>query len=221
MKPAMQGADRKPSAYPLGEEIANGVTHGVGAGLAVAALAVLVTLAARKGGAAHVVGSAVFGGTLVVLYTASTLYHAIPHAAVKRVLRVLDHSAIYLLIAGTYTPFMLVTLRGARGWTLLAVVWAAAVAGIALCSTVGRRAHLVSVALYLVMGWIAVVAFPALMVGLGPWGMVLVVGGGAAYTLGVVFYAWRRLPYHHAIWHVFVLAGSTLHFTAVLRHVIP
>ena len=203
------------------EELANSITHGVGAALGVAALAVLVTLAALRGTAAHVVGCAVFGGTLVLLYTASTLYHSIPHVKAKRVLQVLDHAAIYLLIAGTYTPFMLVTLRGARGWVLLAVVWAAAAAGIALCSTVGRRAHVVTVVLYILMGWIAVVVFRPLVESLGVRGMALLVGGGLAYTSGVAFYAWRRLPYHHAIWHVFVLAGSALHVVAVLRHVIP
>ena len=203
------------------EEIANSVTHGLGAGLAIGALALLVTLAAIHGTAAHVVGCAAFGGTLVVLYTASTLYHSITHAGAKRVLQVLDHSAIYLLIAGTYTPFMLVSLRGPRGWFLLAVVWSAAAAGIVLCSTVGRRAHAISVVLYILMGWIAVVVFRPLAASLGPWGMALVVGGGLFYTVGVAFYAWRRLPYHHAIWHLFVLAGSGLHVAAVLRHVIP
>jgi hemolysin III len=207
--------------YPLAEELANSITHGLGAALGLAALAVLVTLAARRGTASHVVGCAVFGSTLVLLYTASTLYHAIPHAAAKRVLQVLDHSAIYLLIAGTYTPFMLVTLRGAWGWTLLAVVWAAAAAGIALCSTVGRRAHAVSVALYIVMGWIGVVAFRPIVATIGWGGMGLIAGGGLVYTIGVLFYAWRRLPYHHAIWHLFVLAGSGLHVAAVLRYVIP
>jgi len=205
----------------MGEEIANSVTHGIGAALAVVALAVLVTFAALNGTAAHVVGCAVFGGTLVLLYTASTLYHSIPQARAKRVLRVLDHSAIYLLIAGTYTPFMLVTLSGTLGWVLLAAVWAAAAAGIGLCSTVGRRAHVVSVVLYLVMGWIAIVGFRPLVANLGMQGTALLAGGGLVYTAGVTFYAWRRLPYHHAIWHVFVLAGSALHVAAVLRYVIP
>jgi hemolysin III len=205
----------------MGEEIANSITHGIGAGLSVAALVILVTLAALHGTAAHVVGCAVFGAALVVLYLASTLYHAIPHARAKRVLQVLDHSAIYLLIAGTYTPFMLVTLRGTRGWVLLGVVWTAAAAGIALCSTVGRRAHVISVVLYIVMGWIAIVVFRPLTASLGVQGMALVAGGGLVYTSGVIFYAWRRLPYHHAIWHLFVIAGSALHVVAVLRYVIP
>jgi hemolysin III len=205
----------------MGEEIANSITHGIGAALSIAALAILVTLAALHGSAAHVVGCAVFGGTLVLLYTASTVYHAITHERAKRVLQVLDHSAIYLLIAGTYTPFMLVTLRGPRGWVLLSIVWAAAATGIVLCSTVGRRAHAVSVVLYILMGWIAVVVLRPLTSSLGVEGMSLLAGGGLAYTAGVAFYAWRRLPYHHAIWHLFVLAGSGLHVAAVLRHVIP
>lgn len=210
-----------PSRYPLGEEIANSVTHGLGAALAVAGLAVLVTLAAARGSAAHVVGCAVFGATLVLMFTASTLYHAIPHRNAKRVLQVLDHSAIYLVIAGTYTPFMLVSLRGTIGWILLAVVWSIAVAGIAFSSTLGRKAHVFSVVLYVVMGWIGVVVFKPLVASLGLGGMAFVVGGGVVYTIGVAFYGWRRLPYNHAIWHVFVLAGSALHFAAVLEYVIP
>jgi hemolysin III len=223
MKPVASDNTHEEAAppYPLGEEVANSITHGIGAGLAIAGLCVLVTLAARRGTAAHLAGCAVFGATLVVLYAASTLYHGIPHAAAKRVLQVLDHSAIYLLIAGSYTPFMLVTLRGVRGWVLLVIVWTAAAAGIVLCSTVGRRAHAVSVVLYIVMGWIAVVVFKPMMASLGPVGMGLVVGGGLVYTIGVAFYAWKRLPYHHAIWHLFVLGGSALHFVAVLRYVIP
>jgi hemolysin III len=209
------------SRYPLGEEIANSITHGVGAALAVAGLVVLVALAATRGSASHVVGCAVFGATLVLMYAASALYHGIPNPRAKRVLQVLDHSAIYLVIAGTYTPFMLVSLRGTAGWVLLATVWAVAAAGIVFSSTLGRRAHVLSVVLYVAMGWIGIVVFRPLTASLGPAGMALVVGGGVVYTAGVIFYGWKRLPYNHAIWHVFVLAGSALHFAAVLGFVIP
>jgi hemolysin III len=207
--------------YALGEEIANSITHGVGAALAVAGLAVMVTLAATRGSASHVVGCAVFGVTLVLMYGASTLYHSIPHPRAKRVLQVLDHSAIYLVIAGTYTPFLLVSLRGTTGWVLLATVWAIAAAGIVFSSTLGRRVHFLSVVLYVGMGWIAVVVFRQLAASLGLAGMALLVSGGVVYTAGVIFYGWKRLPYNHAIWHVFVLAGSALHFAAVLGFVIP
>ncbi len=210
-----------PPGYRLGEEIANSVTHGVGAVLAVAGLVVLIVLAASRGTAWHVVGCSVFGGTLVVLYTASTLYHSITHTRARAVLRVLDHSAIYLLIAGTYTPFMLVTLRGPWGWSLLAVVWAACVAGISLRAALGPRMRVLRVALYVIMGWVAVVAFQPLLHGLGLSGVLLVLAGGLAYTLGIVFYASKRLPYAHAVWHVFVLAGSAVHYTAVVVYVLP
>ena len=206
---------------PLGEEIANSVLHGVGAALAVAALATLVTLAALRGDARHIVGCAVFGGALVAMFASSTLYHAITHRGAKGVLRVMDHSAIYLAIAGTYTPFLLVSLPGAWGRSLLAVVWAAALAGIVLTSTVGRRLGSLRVAIYIAMGWVGVVAFRPLLASLGAGGVSLVVGGGIVYTVGTVIYAWRGLPYHHAIWHVFVLGGSALHVLAVWWYVIP
>jgi hemolysin III len=206
--------------YTLGEEIANSITHGIGALLAIAGLVVLVVLAVLRGTAWHVVGCAVFGATLVVLYTSSTLYHAISHTRARAVLQVLDHTAIYLLIAGTYTPFMLVTLRGPWGWSLFGIVWAVAVTGIALRAVLGRRLPILRVALYIVVGWVGIVAFRPLVASVGPGGVLLVVGGGLAYTLGVVFYAQKRLPYSHAVWHLFVLAGSTLHFFAVLLYVV-
>lgn len=207
--------------YPLAEEIANSVTHGLGAVLSVAGLAILVVLAAAHGTAWHVVGCAVFGAALVVMYLSSTLYHGIAHRRAKQVLQLFDHSAIYLAIAGTYTPFMLVSLKGAWGWTLLSLVWLAAVGGIALRAACGRRARALRVALYIVMGWVGIVAAPRLMASLGAAGLSLLVAGGIVYTVGVAFYGWRRLPYHHAIWHVFVLGGSILHFFAVLFYVIP
>ncbi len=203
-----------------GEEIANSVTHGVGGLLAVAGLVILVTFAALRGNAWHVVGCSVFGATMVLLYTSSTLYHAINAPRAKRVFRHLDHAGIFLLIAGTYTPFMLVNLRGPWGWSLLGVVWSLAVAGIVL-QTGARRHPVLSVVLYVIMGWTVLIAIRPLLSVMPRGGLILLFLGGVAYTGGVAFYAWRRLPYHHSIWHGFVLAGTALHFFAVLLYVIP
>jgi len=207
--------------YSLGEEIAHAATHGVGALLSIAGLISLVVAAALRGSAWHVTGAAVFGVTLVLLFTASTLYHAISHRRAKRVFQRLDHAAIFLLIAGTYTPFTLVNLRGAWGWTLLGLVWGLAILGIVLQTAAPQRARRLSLALYLVMGWMVVIAAEPLVQSIHPDGLALLVLGGVVYTLGVVFYAWQRLPYNHAIWHVFVLAGSACHFSCVLGYVIP
>ena len=160
-----------------------------------------------------------FGVALVLLYATSTLYHAVPHPRAKSVLRVLDHSAIFLLIAGTYTPFTLVSLRGPWGWSLFGVVWGIAIAGIALRLTLRRRPTALFLALYLGMGWCVVVALGPLRAAVPPAGLALLVAGGLAYTVGVPFYVWKRLPFHHAVWHGFVLAGSTLHFLAVFLYV--
>jgi hemolysin III len=212
-----QGTAERPSR---GEEVANSLTHGVGAILAVAGLVVLALSASRGGTARTVVACMVFGATLVLLYSASTLYHSLgqgrPRA--KAVLRALDHSAIFLLIAGTYTPFTLVSLRGPWGFALFGVVWGLALTGIALRLALRRRPAALFVALYLAMGWCVVVAAKPLLAAVPPGGIALLVAGGLAYSLGVVFYAWQR-PYHHAIWHAFVLAGSALHYAAVLRYV--
>jgi hemolysin III len=207
--------------YSLAEEIANSVTHGVGVLLSIVGLIVLVNLAARHGNVWHIVSSSIFGTTLIMLYLTSTLYHSIPAPGAKKVLRLLDHVAIYLLIAGTYTPFLLVNLRGPWGWTLFALVWGIALTGILLkVSPLGHKRGL-SLTLYLVMGWIILIAIKPLLSYLDPAGVRLLVGGGLAYTGGVIFYGWKRLPYNHAIWHLFVLAGSGFHFFAVLLYVLP
>jgi len=211
----------QPPLYTVSEEIAHVLTHGLGLLLSLGGLVVLVVTASLRGDAWHVAGCAVFGATLVLLYAASTLYHGISSPRAKRVLRQLDHSAVYLLIAGTYTPFTLVNLRGSWGWTLLALVWSFAILGIALQVAIPRRARRVSVPLYLAMGWLIVIALEPLVRSVHPGGLVLLVLGGLAYTLGVVFYVWRRLPYNHAVWHVFVLIGSICHFSCVLGYVIP
>lgn len=207
--------------YTFGDELASSIVHGIGIVLSIAGLAALVALSARYGEVRDVVASAVFGATLVLLYTASTLYHAVPVPKAKPVLRTLDHIAIYLLIAGTYTPFTLIALPGRWGWSLFAAVWTLAALGSVLEFGALRRFRRLSVLLYIGMGWIGMIAFKPLMAHLQTGGMLLLVAGGLAYTLGVPFYLWRRLPYHHSVWHCFVLAGSVLHYLAVLFYVIP
>lgn len=207
--------------YSIGEEIAHTLTHAAGLVLSIGGLVGLVMVASLRGDAWHIVGCTIFGVTLMLLYLASTLYHGIPHRRVKQVLRRLDHAAIFLLIAGTYTPFTLVNLRGAWGWTLLALVWSLAVLGIVLQLTLPSKAPRLSVPLYLAMGWMVVVAFEPLAQSMQPAGLMLLFMGGIAYTLGVVFYAWERLPFNHAVWHLFVLAGSACHFSCIFGYVIP
>ncbi|HHW76729.1 MAG TPA: hemolysin III family protein [Xanthomonadaceae bacterium] len=209
------------SRYTLGEEIANSVIHGVGIVLGIAGLGVLTAFASLHGDAWHIVGCSIFGAALILLYTASTLYHSIPLPRVKTVLRTLDHSAIFILIAGTYTPFLLVNLRGPWGWSLFGVIWGLALVGIVFRIVRGRRSTLLSVGLYVGMGWAVVAAIQPLLNNVAPGGLLLLLVGGLAYTLGVVFYVWKRLPYHHAVWHGFVLAGSIFHFFAILFYVIP
>jgi len=207
--------------YSLGEEIAHAVSHGIGVVLAIIGLAVLVTRANLHGDALQIATVSVFGATLILAYVASTLYHAIPRAGAKRVLRILDHASIYLLIAGTYTPFCLGPLRGPWGWSLLVLVWTGAIAGIVVKSVATGRAPIASVVIYVAMGWSIVLAYGPLARALSPAGLRLLVAGGLAYTVGLTFYAWKSLRYHHLVWHLFVLAGSILHFFAVLGAAVP
>ena len=209
------------SKYSVGEEIANSITHGIGALLSIAGLAVLVGFASLHGNAWHITSCSIFGATMILLYVASTLYHSIPLKNIKGILRQLDHSAIYLLIAGTYTPFMLVNLRGPWGWSLLGTIWGIALLGIVLKTTSFGRLPGISLGFYLAMGWIVVIAIKPMLAVLDKGGLELLLFGGMAYTGGVVFYAWEKLPYSHAIWHLFVMAGSCLHFFAILFYVIP
>jgi hemolysin III len=203
------------------EEFANSVTHGVGLGLSLAGLVVLIILTALRGTAWHVVSCTIYGSTLVILYAASTLYHSIQSPRAKRVLRIIDHGAIYLLIAGTYTPFTLVNLRGGLGWTLFGVVWGLAALGIVFKVFHVDRFPIASTLVYLSMGWLVVIAWKPMITLIPAGGIALIAAGGAAYTLGVFFYAAKRLPYNHAIWHLFVLAGSIFHYVAVLLYVLP
>jgi len=206
-------------AQDLREELANAISHGLGFLLAVASLPVLVVFAARHGGAGSVVGAAVFAATMILLYLASAVYHALPHGRWKGVFQRLDHAAIYLFIAGSYTPFVLGPLRGAWGWSLFGIVWGLAVLGI-VAKFLDRLAHpLWSTAFYVGMGWLAVIAIQPLLANVAPGGVKLLFAGGMAYTVGAVFYLLdNRVRYAHFVWHLFVLAGSTCHFFATLWH---
>ena len=211
------------SAYSqsVPEELANCVTHGVGAVLSLIGLCGLAALASIHGTTSHIVGCSVFGSTMVLLYLASALYHGIRHPSVKQFFQVLDHCAIYLLIAGSYTPFTLVSLRGPWGWSLFGVVWGLALIGIVLQATPSWTWEWLRIALYVLMGWLVVVAAGPMIRALPLSALLLILFGGIAYTVGIVFYCWRSLPFHHAVWHGFVLLGSFLHFLAVWWYVIP
>lgn len=202
------------------EELANSLTHGLGLTLSIAGFLVLVVLAAMRGSAWRIVGCAVYGFTLICLYATSTLYHSTRSRRLKRILRVCDHSAIYLLIAGTYTPFLLVNLRGSWGWSLFAVIWSLAMAGILFKVWFVEHLAILSTAVYLMMGWLALLAIKPMLLTVPLSGLIWLVAGGVLYTVGVVFFAWNKIPYNHAIWHGFVLAGSTCHYFAVLCAVI-
>jgi hemolysin III len=208
-------------AYTEREELANSLTHGLGAVLSVAGLVLLMVYAGLHGDGWHVVSTAIFGTTLVLLYTASTLYHSLRGERLKQRLQKFDHAAIFLLIAGSYTPFLLVTLRGPWGWSLFGVIWALAVAGVTLKFWLAGRFRVVSTLIYLAMGWLVLVAIKPLVATLPAGGMKLLVAGGLWYTGGAAFYLWKRLPYHHAIWHLCVLGGSACHWAAVFVYVVP
>src|SRR6266851_5131030 len=201
----------------LGEEIANSVSHAVGCLAALAATPFLVLAAVRRGDSVAIVGASVFAGTAVLLYLTSTLYHALPRNRAKRVFRVIDHSAIYLLIAGTYTPFTIGILRGTWGWVLFGLIWMSAILGVVVKAVGGVRFPRLSTALYIVMGWLALIAIRPLWALMPAPGWLWLLAGGAAYTAGVAFYAAdRRMRYGHFLWHMFVLAGTACHFFAVL-----
>jgi len=212
-------AGPEPRRQTLGEEIASSVTHGVGLAASIVALPLLIIAAARQGDGWRITSAAIFGTSLVLLYTASTLYHALPRSRAKEVFRVIDHAAIYALIAGTYTPFLLGPLRGPWGWSLLALVWGLAAAGIVVKSTLGFRWARLSTAVYLLMGWIGIVAARPLLEHISLVGIAWILAGGIAYTAGVLFFVWdERIRYGHAIWHLFVAAGSVCHVVAVLGY---
>lgn len=208
-----------PKRYSIGEEIFNSVTHGVGAGLAVAATVLLIVRAVlyapADGRGFYVTSFAIFGASLVVLYLMSTLYHALTPYGAKKVFAIFDHSSIYLLIAGTYTPFCLTTLRGSVGWVLFGVIWGLAIAGMTFYAIFGSRMRILSAITYVLMGWLVVFAFKPMVQNLNPLSLKLVLAGGVAYTVGCIFYALKKIKWMHCIWHIFVMFGSILHFFSV------
>ena len=218
--PAADYHGRVPSEFKLGDILANAISHGIGLILALAGAAYLISASTR--GTDWVVAScSVFATTLILVYLCSTLYHSLVVTRARHVLQILDHSAIYLLIAGTYTPFTLVPLRGTVGWLLFAFVWTLAVAGVIFKSFAVEKFAVASALIYLLQGWVIVFAVLPLLHALGWHGLAWLVAGGLAYTLGIVFFAFDRFRYFHAVWHVFVLAGSVAHYFAVLFYVIP
>lgn len=202
------------------DEIASALTHGLGAAAALAGGAVLITLAAIHGDGWQLGASIVFGVTLLLLYTASTLYHAIQHPVAKGRLKVFDHCAIYLLIAGSYTPFTLIGLRGPWGWSLFAAIWTLAVAGVIFKLFYTGRFKLLSTIIYIVMGWLVIVAIKPMLTSLDTWTLSWLLAGGVFYTLGTFFYHRESIRYSHAIWHLFVIAGSVCHYVAVTEQVL-
>jgi hemolysin III len=216
---AMEMAAGHRREMSIGEEIANCVSHGLGLVAALVATPFLIVKAAHHGGAA-IVGASIFAGTTIVLYLASTLYHAMPRNRAKRVFRTIDHGAIYLLIAGTYTPFTLGVLRGGWGWTLFGLIWGLAILGVTLKSIGGFGYPKLSAATYVAMGWLALIAIRPIFLQVSPAGLMWLGAGGLAYTAGVAFFAATRVPYAHFIWHLFVLAGTACHFFAVLGHAV-
>ena len=201
--------------YSPVEELWNALTHGLGAALALLGTVVLIVLASGGGSPFAIVSASIYGASMIVLFVASTLYHSARHPQWRQAFKMFDHCAIFLLIAGTYTPFLLVNMRGTLGWTLLGVIWGLAAAGIVFKLVFGHRFKALQVATYLVMGWLVVVAATELPAILGTTELALLVAGGVAYTLGVIFYLGNRIPFNHAIWHLFVLAGGALHYFAV------
>ena len=200
----------------LGEEIANSITHGIGAGLSIAALVILVVLASRRGDAWRIVSFSIYGASLILLYMSSTLYHSFVNPKIKKIFRIIDHSAIYLLIAGTYTPVTLTLMRGAWGWTLFGLAWGMAIGGIIITVLLLDKLKSLLVLSYVAMGLLVVIAIKPMMQ-MVPRGMITwLFIGGACYLLGIIFYLWKRLPYHHPIWHIFVLGGSISHFLGIL-----
>lgn len=210
-----------PAAYSPSEEFANRVTHGLGAVLSLVGLVLMVVYSARHGDAWVIVSTAIYGASLVILYTASTLYHSVTSDRWRRLCQKIDHAAIYLLIAGTYTPFTLGPLRGGWGWTLFGIVWGCAVIGVVLKLFFAGRANFLSTVAYLAMGWLVLIAIKPLIAAVPAGALWLIVAGGLCYSLGTIFYLWEKLRFNHAIWHLWVLAGSVCHWAAVFGYIVP
>lgn len=203
------------------EELANSITHGVGALLSISALVILIVYASLYGNVWHIVSFTIFGVTMLILYMSSTLLHSFPEGKAKDIFEIFDHSSIYFFIAGTYTPFLLVVIKGTLGWTLFGIVWGLAIAGTVFKCFFVKKYLFSSTALYVVMGWLIVFAWKPLVNNLPTEGMTYLIIGGALYTLGAIFYVWRGFKYHHAVWHLFVMAASVAHFFCVLIYVLP
>jgi hemolysin III len=208
-------------SFTLGEEIFHSITHGIGSGLSIAGLTLLVVLAVLHGDIFKIISFSIFGASLVILYISSTLYHGLQQPRAKQIFKIFDHSAIYLLIAGTYTPFLIVSLRGTAGWTLLVVVWVIALIGITFKIFFIERFQILAVLSYLLMGWLCVFIFREMLVSIPMGGLIWLAAGGILYTIGVIFYALQKIPYMHAIWHFFVMGGSICHYFAVLLFLAP
>lgn len=206
--------------YSQREEIANSITHGIGILLSIASLVLLIVFSVLYGDTWHVISFTVFGVSMVFLYTCSTLLHSLKAPKIKHVFEILDHGAIYIFIAGTYTPFLLVTLRGTLGWTLFGIIWGLALFGVVFKIFFVKRFILLSTLFYILMGWMIIVAFKPLFNNLASGGIFWLVLGGIFYTFGSLFYVWRKIPHHHAIWHIFVLLGSMAHFITVFFYVL-
>lgn len=207
--------------YPRREEVANAITHGIGAMLSLAGLVLLIVFSSLQGTAWHVVSFTIYGVSMLLLYVCSTLVHSFREGKVKDLFEFFDHSSIYLFIAGTYTPLLLIAVRGPLGWSLFGIVWGIALLGVLFKAFFVKRFLFMSTIFYLIMGWLIIIAWGPLTAAIPQPGIVLIVTGGILYTLGTIFYVWRIFPYHHAIWHLFVLAGSVTHFFAILLYLLP
>ena len=205
-----------PNDQSLGEEIANSIIHGIGAGLSIAGLVLLIVFASSHGDAWRIVSFSIYGTTLILLYLSSTLYHSFTGPRVKYFFRIMDHVSIYLLIAGTYTPIVLVGIRGAWGWTLFGIIWVLAILGIVIKACFMGRFSILSSVFYLLMGWMVVIAIKPMMTSLPSGFIVWIVIGGLSYTIGIIFFAVDKIPYNHVIWHLFVIGGSISHFFGML-----
>ncbi|MDI9244486.1 hemolysin III family protein [Marinobacter sp. CHS3-4] len=219
--PSSNSADTAPSIHHRIEEWLNSATHGIGALLSVIGTIALVLAADQLGDVWKIVSFSIFGGSLILLYMASALYHGARHPKLKTAFKTLDHCAIFLLIAGTYTPFLLVNMRGSTGWTLLAIIWSLAITGVVLKVIFKNRFKLARVGIYVAMGWLITFASSDLVANLSEQALYLTIAGGVVYTAGVAFYLADRIPYMHAIWHLFVIGGSALHFSAIYYGVLP
>ncbi|GLO66929.1 MULTISPECIES: hemolysin III family protein [Oceanobacillus] len=207
--------------FTKGEEIANAITHGVAALLSVAGLVVLIVSSVINGTVLHVVTFTIFGATMVILYTSSTFVHALPKGKAKDIFEILDHSSIYLFIAGTYTPFTLLVIQGAMGWSIFGIVWGIALVGIVFKVYFVKRFLFTSTLLYIAMGWLIVIGWSQITNNIESSGVYLLIAGGLCYTLGTVFYMWRGFKFHHMIWHLFVIAGTLFHYFCVLFFLLP